>query len=77
MAAKQKLHESMTQALRDAIAASGFSFKAMERATGISRQSLMKFAAGEQSLRLESADKLASFFEIRVVSAKANNRKPK
>lgn len=39
-------------------------FKAVERATGVMRQSLMKFARGEQTLRLDSADKLAEHFGI-------------
>lgn len=56
----------MTEAIRDAIAESELSFKALERETGVLRQSLMKFAAGEQTIRLDAADKLARFFEISV-----------
>lgn len=54
----------MTALLRQAIAESGMSFKGIERETGIFRQSLMKFARGEQSLRLDLADKLAAYFGI-------------
>ena len=54
----------MTDLLRQAIAESGMSFKGIERETGIFRQSLMKFARGEQSLRLDMADKLAAYFGI-------------
>lgn len=61
----------MTEALRDAIAESELSFKALERETGVLRQSLMKFAAGEQSLRLDAADKLAEFFGIEITRRKA------
>ena len=42
------------------------SFKAVERDTGVLRQSLMKFARGEQSLRLDKADILAEYFRIEV-----------
>ena len=40
------------------------SFKALERETGVKRQSLMRFVRGEQSLRLDMADRLAAYFGI-------------
>lgn len=48
----------------------GSSFREVERETGIVRQSLMPFARGEQSLRLDKADKLAAYFglELKPVS---------
>lgn len=64
MPAKRKTYDTMTEALRDAIAESELSFKALERETGVLRQSLMKFVRGEQSLRLDAADKLAHYFGI-------------
>ena len=64
MAARKK--PTMTEALRRAIAESGESFKGLERKTGLTRQSLMKFARGEQSLHLDLADKLAAYFGIEV-----------
>ena len=67
MAAKRKTYDTMTEALREAITESELSFKALERETGVLRQSLMKFAAGEQTMLLDSADKLASFFRLTVV----------
>jgi plasmid maintenance system antidote protein VapI len=54
----------MTELLRQAIAGSGESFIGLERATGVLRQSIMKFARGEQSLRLDLADRLAAYFGI-------------
>ena len=39
-------------------------FKALERETGVKRQSLMRFMRDEQSLRLDFADRLAEFFEL-------------
>ncbi len=53
----------MTDLLRQAISASE-SFRAIETATGVKRQSLMKFVRGQQSLRLDMADKLAAYFGI-------------
>lgn len=64
----------MTEALRDAIAESELSFKALERETGVVRQSLMKFMHGETSLRLDIADKLAKYFGLHVVPGKKNER---
>jgi transcriptional regulator with XRE-family HTH domain len=60
----------MTAALREAINDSELSFKALESATGVLRQSLMKFARGETTLRLDSADKLAAFFGLTVIKPK-------
>ena len=61
--AQRKDKPTMTDLLRQAIVESE-SFRAVERATGVKRQSLMKFARGEQSLRLDMADKLAACFGI-------------
>lgn len=66
MAKQQIKYESLADALREAIADSELSFKAMERETGVTRQSLMKFAAGETSLRLDIADKLLALFNIEI-----------
>jgi len=67
MAAQRTKYDTLTEALRAAISECELSFKSLERETGIVRQSLMKFARGEQSLRLDMADKLAKFFQIEVL----------
>ena len=51
--------ELLRRALRDCE-----SLNAVERATGVKRQTLAKFMRGEQSIRLESADLLAYHFGI-------------
>lgn len=53
----------MTELLRAALAEAP-SLRELERQTGVKRQSMMKFLRGEQSLRLDIADKLASYFCI-------------
>lgn len=63
MDARKTKPNTMTATLRMAITASGMSFKALERETGIKRQSLMKFVAGT-SLRLDMADRLAVYFGL-------------
>lgn len=60
----------MTDVLLQAIDNSGLSFIELERRTGLKRQSLMKFARGEQSLRLDMADRLALFFGLGLKPAK-------
>ena len=64
---------TITQALRKTIADTDESFHELERRTGLKRQSLMKFARGEQSLRLDMADKLAEHFGLEI--HKAGKRK--
>jgi hypothetical protein len=56
--------QPISDALRRAIKASGKSFLALERETGVLRQSLMKFARGEHCLRGESYDQLAAYFGL-------------
>jgi len=60
----------MTAALRQALSASEANFHELERRTGVKRQSLMKFARGQQSLRLDMADRLASYFGLEVTKRK-------
>ena len=66
---------SVTDALRKAISDSGMTFKALERESGVVRQSLMKFARGERHLRGDMIDKLAAYFELEL--APMNKRKGK
>ena len=64
----------MTDLLRRALIASP-SLNAVEKATGVKRQSLALFMRGEQpSLRSEAADRLAAYFGI-VCSMPARNAK--
>ena len=53
----------MTELLREALMRAE-SLNAVEKATGLKRQALAKFMRGEQSLRLDLADKLAAHFGI-------------
>lgn len=68
----------LTAAIKQAIRESELSYKALERASGVKRQSLMKFMAGEQSLRLDMADKLAACFGLQIAHKPAHRpRKPR
>ncbi len=58
--------KSMGDALRKAITASGMSYLEIERATGVTRASILRFKRGERSLRLDKADVLASYLGVEV-----------
>jgi len=60
----------MTTRLRDAVNDSPLSFAALERETGLLRQTLMKFSRGETSLRLDKADLLAAYFGLELTQRK-------
>ena len=62
--AGRRISGSMTDLLRMALNAVP-SLNAVEKATGVKRQSIALFMRGEQpSLRSEAADKLAAYFGI-------------
>jgi plasmid maintenance system antidote protein VapI len=52
----------------DAIEAGRVTYKGLERDTGVSRMSIMRFVAGKRSLRLDMADKLAAHFGLMLTS---------
>lgn len=58
--------QPIAEALKTAIESSGLTFKALERETGVTRQSLMAFMKDERTLRLDIADKLAAYFKLTV-----------
>jgi plasmid maintenance system antidote protein VapI len=55
---------TITDTIRRAIRDSGLTLYAIGRDTGVKRQSLERFVAGKQSLRLDMADKLAAYLGI-------------
>lgn len=52
----------MANILKQAIADIGLPYLNIEQATGIKAASITRFMRGEQSLRLNTADKLAAYF---------------
>jgi plasmid maintenance system antidote protein VapI len=54
----------ITDLLRQTIVESGESYNALQKATGVTRASIMRFVRGDQSLRLDMADRLADFFGL-------------
>ena len=58
--------QPITDLLRQAINESGIPFLTLEQQTGVLRQSLMKFARGERTIHLDSADALAKYFGLKL-----------
>jgi plasmid maintenance system antidote protein VapI len=56
--------DTITDAIKKAVRESGASLYAICKATGLNEDSLSRFMRGEQSLRLDLADKLAAHFGI-------------
>ena len=54
----------LLQTIRAAIESGETNYLAMERETGLTRESIMRFVAGKQSLRLDMADRLAAYFGL-------------
>ncbi len=67
---KSKSKTPISGALQKAIVDSELPFLTLEQKTGVKRQSLMKFMAGETSLRLDIADKLADYFGLELTKGK-------
>lgn len=66
---------TISHRLRQAIADSGMSMLALQKGSGVVRQSLMRFADGRASLRLDHADKLAEFFGLELRPVQRRRRK--
>lgn len=67
---KPKPTSNLTAALLNAVISSEASYRELERQTGVKRQSLMRFVRGEQSLRLDMADRLAKYFGLELTERK-------
>ena len=49
-------------------------YKALERETGVTRASIMRFVRGSQSIRLDMADRLASWFGLELRKTKQRDK---
>jgi plasmid maintenance system antidote protein VapI len=58
-------HEApISDLLRRIIAESGVSYNSLQKETGVTRASIMRFVRGDQYLRLDMADRLAAYFGL-------------
>jgi len=61
--ARKGTQTTITELLRAALAEAD-SLYGVAKATGVQKASLIRFLRGEQSLRLDMADKLAAYFSL-------------
>ena len=64
----------ITDLLRETIIASKLPLLTLQEETGVKRASIMRFIRGEQSLRLDIADKLAAYFGLALQPIKAKKK---
>lgn len=69
----ERRYETMTEALRESLLSDPRSFAEVSRQTGLTRTSLMAFANGSRSLRLDLADRLAAFYGVVATTTGAND----
>jgi hypothetical protein len=58
------ISDLLRRTIRDAVEAGRTNYKALERETGVTRASIMRFVRGSQSLHLGIADRLAAYFGL-------------
>ena len=55
---------TLSEMIRRSIVESGVSYSTLERETGVTRASIMRFVRGDQSIRLDMADRFAAYFGL-------------
>jgi plasmid maintenance system antidote protein VapI len=70
--AKRGTPPILSDTLRRIIAESGVPLLTLEQETGVKRASIRRFLAGERSLVLDNADKLAAYFGLNLTKRKGD-----
>ena len=63
--------DTLRRSILEGIESGELTYKGLGRDTGVSRMSIMRFASGKRSLRLDMADKLAEYFGLGLAKRKA------
>jgi plasmid maintenance system antidote protein VapI len=58
------ISDVLRRTITQAVQSGRTNYKALERETGVTRASIMRFVRGTQSLRLDRADQLAAYFGL-------------
>jgi plasmid maintenance system antidote protein VapI len=58
------ISDLLRRTIREAVESGHANYKALERDTGVTRASIMRFVRGSQFLRLDMADRLAARFGL-------------
>ncbi|MBP8130861.1 MAG: helix-turn-helix transcriptional regulator [Candidatus Hydrogenedentes bacterium] len=72
---KKQKPEYITDVLRRAIARKKYTIAEISRQTGVQYMSLLRFARGDQSIVLNSADRVAAFLGVKVTQEDEEDRK--
>jgi transcriptional regulator with XRE-family HTH domain len=67
MARRKKLPVTLSDQLRELIAAAGPSAYELARDAGVDRSVLSRFLAGKRTITLETADRLAAVLKLRLI----------
>jgi plasmid maintenance system antidote protein VapI len=60
----EPISDLLRRTIAESVEAGRANYKALERETGVTRASIMRFVRGSQSLRLDMADRLAAYFGL-------------
>ncbi len=60
----EPISDLLRRTILDAVEAGRTNYLTLERETGVTRASIMRFVRGSQSLRLDKADRLAAYFVL-------------
>jgi plasmid maintenance system antidote protein VapI len=66
MAKRQTTTKPISDSLKGAMAASGLSVYRIAKDTGISQPALQRFVSGQRGITLDTADKLATYFKLKL-----------
>jgi hypothetical protein len=64
------ISDLLLRTIRAAVESGRTNYLTLERETGLTRASIMRFVAGKQSLRLDMADRLAVYFSLELQKRK-------
>jgi plasmid maintenance system antidote protein VapI len=64
------ISDLLRRTIAEAVEAGRTTFKGLERETGVTRASVMRFVRGTESLRLDMADRLAAYFGLELTAKK-------
>jgi transcriptional regulator with XRE-family HTH domain len=70
MARRKKAPQSLSDQLRELIAAAGPSVYELARDAGVDRSVLSRFLAGKRTITLETADRLAAVLRLRLIAGR-------
>jgi plasmid maintenance system antidote protein VapI len=70
MAKRRKAPTSLSDQLRELIATAGLSVYELARDAGVDRSVLSRFLAGQRTITLETADRLAAVLKLRLIAGR-------